>query len=290
MPTSALSFHCMICFEEFHHAERYPVVLPCGHTYVCHVCADRLDKCMECRTSLTWLVPKTNAPPAGNLGEWSSTRSSFRRSTSTAAGRGRRNAPVTMTEKKRLPLPKNVVLLSLMEATELASEMAQSPSKIDSFWGVDVEEDAGDQEVEESEKIKLSTSWTIGECGTYIVAAKGGLQILPRRPTKSSGVETDKENKDTPSEDDVCALVRFFHLDQKVDAAGSGEETLMKSSSEELEPIVRILKFGDRIQIVSLDDGWAKLARGYGFVRANEGELVKGENVTWCLVITNTAS
>jgi Zinc finger, C3HC4 type (RING finger) len=281
MPTSALSFHCMICFEEFHHAERYPVVLPCGHTYVCHVCADRLDKCMECRTPLTWAVPKPSAPPAGNLSPtlgWSS-RSSVGRNTSTAAGRVRRNAPVAMMEKKRLPLPKNVVLLSLMEATELASEMARSHSKIDSLLDTGVEEDEDDQEVDEDKKIKLSTSWTIGECGTYIVAAKDGLRILPSRPTKSSGVDTDRENKDTPSEDDVNALVRFFHLDQKVEASGSGEVSLMKSSSEEFEPIDRILQYGDRVQIVSLDDGWAKLARGYGFVRVNAGELVKGEVV-----------
>ena len=182
-------------------------------------------------------------------------------------------------EKKRLPLPKNVVLLSLMEATELASEMTQSPSKIDSWLDTGVEEDADDQTVDEDKKIKLSTSWTIGECGTYIVAAKDGLQILLSRPTKSSGVDTDKENKDTPSEDDVNALVRFFHLDQKVEA-----------SSEEFDPIDRILKYGDRVQIVSFDDGWAKLARGYGFVRANARELVKGEIVRWFFVITNTAT
>ena len=65
--TTAFSFHCMICFEEFHPEDRYPVVLPCGHTYVCHLCANRLDKCMECRTPLYELVQPPKMPPSAPL-------------------------------------------------------------------------------------------------------------------------------------------------------------------------------------------------------------------------------
>mmetsp|Transcript_5704 Transcript_5704/g.14245 ORF Transcript_5704/g.14245 Transcript_5704/m.14245 type:complete len:136 (+) Transcript_5704:311-718(+) len=57
---SPFSFHCMICFEEFDNETRFPVVLPCGHTYVCNVCAQRLDKCMECRTPLIEIIPQSN--------------------------------------------------------------------------------------------------------------------------------------------------------------------------------------------------------------------------------------
>jgi hypothetical protein len=35
---SPFSFHCIICIEEFDQRDRYPVVLPCGHTYVCNQC------------------------------------------------------------------------------------------------------------------------------------------------------------------------------------------------------------------------------------------------------------
>jgi hypothetical protein len=35
--STPFSFHCMICFEEFHPDDRYPVVLPCGPTYVWNV-------------------------------------------------------------------------------------------------------------------------------------------------------------------------------------------------------------------------------------------------------------
>mmetsp|Transcript_26453 Transcript_26453/g.56836 ORF Transcript_26453/g.56836 Transcript_26453/m.56836 type:complete len:120 (+) Transcript_26453:218-577(+) len=74
MASSAFSFHCMICFEEFDPQTNYPVVLPCGHTYVCIACANRLDKCMECRTPLTMKIelppppppPGTPAPPVSS--------------------------------------------------------------------------------------------------------------------------------------------------------------------------------------------------------------------------------
>jgi hypothetical protein len=43
-------------------------------------------------------------------------------------------------------------------------------------------------------------------------------------------------------------------------------------------PLIR-LKYGDRLQVVSMDSrGWVKLARGYGYIRLQNGkQLVKGE-------------
>jgi hypothetical protein len=240
---------------------------------------------MECRTVLAWTITKVNAPPAPIPG-WPSSRSYAARKTSAAAGRGHSITPVAQTEKKRLPLPKNVVLLSLMEATELASEMAQRRSKIDSLLDTSVEEEGeeetNDYEVDEDEKIKLSTSLTVGECGTYVVADKEGLQIYPSSPTKFIQVDTENEEKVTLAHQDVNDMVRFFHLDNKVESSWSGEQSLKKASSD--ESVERILKYGDRVQIVSLDDGWAKLARGYGFVRANARQLVKSESVKCCLL------
>lgn len=51
------------------------------------------------------------------------------------------------------------------------------------------------------------------------------------------------------------------------------------SDENEFErPLVR-LKYGDRVQVVSMDGrGWVKLARGYGYIRLeNDKQLVKGE-------------
>ena len=272
-PASALSFHCMICFEEFHHADRYPVVLPCGHTYVCHVCAERLDKCMECRTLLTWSIPNPNAPRP-NSAVTTNTRSGWssgRTGGSRGAALTSQAKPAVPMEKKRLPLPKNVVLLSLIEATELASEMAQTTTKIDSLLEDDQEMDS--EVDDEEEKIKVSTTLTIGACGTYVVAEKDGLEVYPSRPGAPADVGTSNEEKDMPSEEDVDALVRFFYLDHKLEVCNS-EDNMKRAYSEESAPIE--LHYGDRVQVVSFEDGWAKLARGYGYARANARQLVKG--------------
>jgi hypothetical protein len=47
-------------------------------------------------------------------------------------------------------------------------------------------------------------------------------------------------------------------------------------------PLIR-LKYGDRVQVVSMDSrGWVKLARGYGYIRLeNDKQLVKGERSPW---------
>lgn len=270
-PVNALSFHCMICFEEFHHADRYPVVLPCGHTYVCHICAEKLDKCMECRTLLTWSIPIPNAPRPGspnihNTRGWSSGRASSSRA-------NMKTPPPIATEKKRLPLPKNVVLLSLMEATELALELEHTTTRIDSLLGEEEHDETDDDD--EEEKIKVGTSLTIGACGTYVVAEKDGLEVYPSRPSVPLDKETSFDEKDMPSEEDVNSLVRFFHLDHKIEV--SHAEGNLKSPSSEDSGLIA-LHYADRVQIVSFDDdGWAKLARGYGYVRATPRQLVKGE-------------
>jgi len=161
MASSAFSFHCMICFEEFDPEVNYPVVLPCGHTYVCATCAGRIDMCMECRAPLVARIdvpppagggtcgaapppPPAGDPPAGREnnqsgGEsaWSSrVRNSpgFRRRYGNqygldprpaggppqggAGGGGQAGRPQQI--KHRLPLPKNAVLLSLIQVSEPA--------------------------------------------------------------------------------------------------------------------------------------------------------------------------
>lgn len=191
-------------------------------------------------------------------------------------------------EKKRLPLPKNVVLLSLMEATELASEFENTRTRIDSLLEQDIDDEV--DIVDEEEKIKVSTSLTIGACGTYIVAEKEGLEVYPSRPPATPDLEiTNSEEKDMPGEEDVNSLVRFFHLDHKLEVRVSESEGNLKTISSE-ESALLDLQYGDRVQIVSFDDdGWAKLARGYGYIRANPRQLVKGENSTTCCLLPQMA-
>ena len=296
----------MICFEEFHPDERYPVVLPCGHTYVCNMCGDRLDKCMECRVPLFMTVPRplANNPPAANR--------------NVPSYRAHRHAPPTPPSppvpplKKRLPLPKNVVLLSLIEATELATEDASSkpeasPRPIkstnsssigsldggsarsldDRSEGFSASITINPEEVEE-ERIRLGTSMAVSVAGTYAVTDEAGLPIFTHRPSRSkrhaaSSTEESSASRDSASgkqnsTEDVDKLVRHhFHLDHKIETEVSttpAEDELKENRLKEQPPMR--LSCGDRVQVVAIEGRWAKLARGYGYVRADENKLVKG--------------
>mmetsp|Transcript_5967 Transcript_5967/g.8438 ORF Transcript_5967/g.8438 Transcript_5967/m.8438 type:complete len:621 (-) Transcript_5967:155-2017(-) len=272
---SPFSFHCMICIEEFHADDRYPVVLPCGHTYVCQCCAERLDKCMECRTPLYEAKPQIYQPP--RTVDWNQRhaigpRSHYRSSGGAQYGGNPTKVKPPAIVKKRLPLPKNVVLLSLMEATELATahatnsgEVDISPPKenikpssstgvplVDAYAIFDVEpmDTLDDEDAKEEQKIQAATSLITSACGTYVVRSNEGLTIFPSRPEK---IIEGEEN------------VEFGDVD-----------TLMKkkSATESLSPVE--LSNGDRVQIVSIDDdGWAKLPRGYGFVQTKGNGLLK---------------
>lgn len=367
------SFHCMICFEEFHPDHRYPVVLPCGHTYVCNTCADRLDKCMECRTPLYEELPRdeyttTLAQQHQQQPYVVSTPATLRASWSGARAAG----PVRTTQqpqpkkaavqRRRLPLPKNLVLLSLIAATELASaetrrhydtttttadtadvdmlldtkEPAARTTATTSTEPVDIhmmkgeevtgsgsgggggggvpnlhsigsmldvesdedddddddhynnrhnnhhhaydhhelhkltedDEDVVDEDDNEEEKIKISTSIAVGSAGTYAVAAKDGLELCTTLPTTTTATSTynNDQNSSNNDSDDVQTLVSGYRKE---------------SSKDEEDPSVSphspvILKYGDRVQVVSVHGGWAKLGRGYGFVRTDRNQLVKG--------------
>ncbi|CAB9515250.1 expressed unknown protein [Seminavis robusta] len=276
---SAFSFHCMICFEEFHPDERYPVVLPCGHTYVCNLCGDRLDKCMECRTPLFISVPRPQNQP----------------NTRTPSYRTPRQppSPPMVPVKKRLPLPKNVVLLSLIEATELATEDATSKSEAsprnhkseglfdDAHHHVLMSPDDNsisavvDADDLEEERIKLGTTMAVSVAGTYAVTDPKGMSIYPSRPSKHAEDAFRKDSSQHTSDEDVDKLVRYFHLDQKMDV-DSTEDELKENRMKEQPPL--ILSCGDRVQVVAIEGGWAKLARGYGYVHADDNKLVKVGN------------
>ena len=212
-------------------------------------------------------------------GSWNRTAAVVGRGRPSGGGVGGGVHPPPKVIKKRLPLPKNVVLLSLIEATELATadvhqqysaksedsadEIPPTPEQrpdhkaiIQSMQSLD------EEERNEEEKIHLATSLSVGVGGTYAVAVKDGLMMYPQRPTKRIPVDQQSSvgssSGATAAEADVDDLVDDFqrsHFEPK----GS-----------------HLLDYGDRVQIVAIDkDGWAKLARGYGYVRAGNNEIVK---------------
>jgi hypothetical protein len=248
---------------------------------VCNLCGDRLDKCMECRTPLFMTIPRPQ----------NQTTISHSRTPSYRTPRQPPSPPVPPV-KKRLPLPKNVVLLSLIEATELATEDATSKndsSPRNTRNGVAAVQDDGDSDDRsvsavvnaedlEEERIKLGTSMAVSVAGTYAVTAPSGLPIFPTRPSSSSLSQGSSCRRDSNNshntDEDVDALVRYFHLDQKPDGESPIDDELKENRMKEQPPVE--LSCGDRVQVVAIEGKWAKLARGYGYVQADDNRLVKG--------------
>ena len=149
MATSEVSLHCVICFEEFDLQNRTPVVLSCGHTYVCIICAKRLKRCMECREPLFWNPPR---PPINHLyphlgshavgtGRYSRhprqqhqhphrySPGNNAQTTPPHPGSGRGISGQEKKEEVALPLPKNVVLMEMIEAKERQERLIMEAKK-----------------------------------------------------------------------------------------------------------------------------------------------------------------
>ena len=246
-----VSLHCVICFEEFSLHERPPVVLPCGHTYVCIVCAKRLKKCMECREPLFWTPPHPKGPlPTLNM----NTRSPAPR----YAPRGRYSPgpqtpphpsysapPPHKEEPVPLPLPKNTVLMDMIESAERQNRLLEQSKN----EPVDKYESHENKDDDESTSLLNPTlagmSAFVGACGTYAVRESLGLAVLPFDPNKQHQTEEKK-----------AELV---------------EE---KKAEEPKEPFT--IQEGQTVQVVGVDEGVYQLARGAGFIVATVNQLVKG--------------
>jgi len=212
MASSAFSFHCMICFEEFDPNTNYPVVLPCGHTYVCVTCANKIDICMECRTPLVMKIEVPPPPPPPNTPQLEAASGGQQRRGSGAASPSLTSSVTTKSSgneyadrvqnspgfrrryghreeynkrsgtrvhnmpggnaaqqkkpepiKTRLPLPKNAVLLSLIQASEphrRRAEVEAPPTPV--------------KTQEEKSLLNLTAAGSSGE-SSPIAARSGGL-------------------------------------------------------------------------------------------------------------------
>lgn len=174
----------------------------------------------------------------------------------------------TVITQVPLPIPKNVVLISLMEAADRQD--------------LERKETTDDDEDEEFnlDRIISGMSTLSGPCGTYSVTVDG-LKVSkedPRRTIKKSyslteeegGVSVAPDEDDPDSEekkqDSACAL------DLEATQAESDPSTAQPTSEEHSI----VLKRGQKVQVVDFDDGVAKLARGEGFILASSKDLVKG--------------
>jgi Zinc finger, C3HC4 type (RING finger) len=161
---AVVPFHCIVCFDEFSLSQnRPPVVLPCGHTYVCAPCAKRLKRCMECREPLFYTLKptpsnRTPAPPAPSMyGRYSPTT----------------NTPSTPPYPQMPPqqiscsIPKNIVLISMMEAAERQARESYADETNGSMSACD------DEEEYDLNRILAGLTTFAGPCGTYAVKEAG---------------------------------------------------------------------------------------------------------------------
>lgn len=289
------------------------MVLPCGHTYLCEPCSKRLKTCMECRTPLYTKLPmspptssafRSNSPRYGTIGRASSSspRSTTRESPTAGPGSPR-------LDSVPLPIPKNLVLMALLEA---AQNTAKSSNE-----NLDKAYESGDDD----EQVQSGIRWLTSNFGTYVVREREGLVVLPlpnySRETKISTESPQKIDEEPdnahvqdgrqapegalglnkgvlPSLTD-CEDVESVSLQDPLgvnvfpsmlsiqegptdERSVSGEEPFFDStlSYAATEDQFR-LRFGQTVQVVSFVDGVAVLARGKGYIKATFRQLVKSK-------------
>lgn len=139
-------------------------------------------------------------------------------------------------EKIPLPLPRNLVLISLLEtASKRHATLRGANSNL-----MDTYSDADNSITNEEEAVLDSIDALSSSCGTYLVKERYGLPIY------SSNFSSDIESMD--------------------------DTNLSNKSATKPN---KILSYGQKVQIVDVDEGMYKLARDEGVVFANSSQLVK---------------
>jgi hypothetical protein len=156
-----------------------------------------------------------------------------------------------------LPIPRNVVLLAMMEAAQRQSQIEEKEDEAnsDAFEGSRSSSIVDDDDDEDEEQFDLNRiisgmATLSGPCGTYAVREKEGLAVMSSDPRRKQHVDEEKKTQE--------------------------DRELIHSS-----PVLKVkdpfaLEYGQTVQIVDFEDGVAKLARGRGFIVANSSQLVKG--------------
>ena len=260
---AVVPFHCVICFESFCLKERLPVVLPCGHTFVCAPCSKRLKRCMECREPLFYTVPKNagsnKAPPLAPSLSYSRDYARYSPTPTTPstpphpsmAPHGGGSAHPSAMTQVFYPIPKNVVLISMMEVAE--RQAREQRALLDETDG-SMEANDDDDEEYDLNRIISGMATISGPCGTYAVKEPEGLALHSSDPAEICEIEDDDDVNLEP------------HRQLAVTASDDSVEVKHPS----------LLEKGQTVQVVAFENGVAKLARGAGYIIANSNQLVKG--------------
>lgn len=191
-------------------------------------------------------------------------------------------------ERQRFPLPKNLVLLSLMEAIQNAGENEKNAMKV--LAGDGSSRSQSKEKGEEEINIDVVTTLASSTCGTYIVSSKVEVplfthakdhtdtiktkQILKmknRSPNKNSPGSSKKQGPNTVIEQDVRKILE--DMDLNADCTCHYKNLDCSHASVPIDKLMH----GDKVQVVTIVDNWAVLARRRGIVPADK--LIKGKNI-----------
>lgn len=283
---AVVPFHCIICFDSFCLRERPPVVLPCGHTFVCQPCSKRLKRCMECREPLFYSIPKTGigGVPVGGSSHPSSVTTnrsplpgSYNRNSNHHHNGAGRFSPTPATPPQNshahpppavtqvpYPIPKNVVLIAMMEVAE---RQAKEKERLDDTNG-----SMDDEEEYDLNRIISGMATLSGPCGTYVVKDPEGLVLLTEYPNHehfSAGDNQEPSWLPSPRKDDGNVEGgQAEHVPPALSVSASEDSVEVKYPG--------LLEKGQTVQVVSFEHGVATLARRAGYILANSNQLVKG--------------
>mmetsp|Transcript_7205 Transcript_7205/g.10324 ORF Transcript_7205/g.10324 Transcript_7205/m.10324 type:complete len:583 (-) Transcript_7205:126-1874(-) len=291
-------FHCIICFEDFNLNDRPPVVLPCGHTYVCELCAKRLKKCMECRASLFKKLPApSHLPPTAPASPLPRSGQGFRRYSGShvVPSSPKKRPPV---EQFALPIPRNVVLIALMESAAREKSL------------LDEKDENGTTDYDQNNEVNDSITKFSSVCGTYVVREREGLVVQGTNPN----LQEERSNCRSASAIDLFSTMGELKLSKEHSINSTGTilnntespKTRSKfipsllsrggslrksenagepkspsdnsvSSSSFAEPLKQptVIGYGQKVQVVDFNSGVARLARNQGYIIATTSQLVK---------------
>jgi len=198
-------------------------------------------------------------------------------------------------------LPRNLVLLSIMEAAETSRTNFGNSSTPDSFTQcpdatrpLSVENFAEDFDAEEA-RYMAGISEASSTCGTYAVADHQGLVVLRQRPRDNNNGNSEGSTTGSTGADDpmrALMIAQASHIgpssisgsecsvtrEQRDGQDDTVEDVWKEEGSDDGEgsrSLPYVLRYGERVQVVDAQDGWVKLSRGRGYLYASGSQLVK---------------
>ena len=178
-----------------------------------------------------------------------------------------------------LPIPKNVVLICMMEAAERHQRETHPTNGNSDEAVVELIDDtngsmnASDEDEEfDLNRIISGMATFSGPCGTYVVKERNGLSVLNHYPHPTN--DDDHEDGDDEEEDDDHD--EESRNDDVTSTTAKALHVTASYDSIEVSNPCR-LKQGQTVQVVRYENGIATLARDAGYIRATTSQLVKGK-------------